>query len=633
MRLNKQRDRDATGRRGQRGRAAVALAVVGLCALLLAQAGGCARYNTYYNAKRSFDDAERQREEAIKTGTDVETASRAQRQNYLLTVEKSKKLLRDYPGHGLTDDALFLMGKSYQRLASYRESIRRLDQLFVNFPSTEYLEEAVFLQAVNYLMLGNATRSQEYIDRLESQYPDSRFQSETLRASGDNAYALENWQDAVVAYQRFLERYPEAKDWDQSSLRLAESLWELQRYGDAIAVLEEVRDRSDNGERVFLAGLLEARCKAREGQHDEAEALVGSLKDEAVFYEKIGDLTLVEAENLLAEGDLGAGMAMLEAMPVEHQTRDVKPVRADLLARGYLQQGELEKAREMFQQAIGGGDLLDDPDGTRLLFDATKNYLAAEGQLADAQPARAAQLRLIKANALLFGFERPREALDLYVSVAADTAADSTAAPRGLYGAMLVHDDWLDQPDSAAIFRDELLQRFPTSAHAYQATAGESANLLAHLLERDELRLEAMRQDTSLTDLAGLGDDGSGGFARRTGLRRRMVYLQRRDNLVFPPPEAALVALAEARSAQAEATAAAAAAGAGPEAAEPVERPAFDLLPEHLRPVVPESESTASDTAAADTSSAIAEADSTREAGEPEAPEPEKPEKKKSWVF
>jgi TolA-binding protein len=607
----------------------VALAVVAFCALLLAQAGGCARFNTYYNAKRAFDDAERQREEAIKTGTDVETASRAQRQKYLLAVEKSKKLLRDYPGHGLTDDALFLMGKSYQRLASYRESIRRLDQLFVNFPGTDYLEEAVFLQAVNYLMLGNATRSQEYIDRLENQFPDSRYQSETLRASGDNAYALKNWQDAVEAFQRFLERFPEAKDWDQSSLRLAESLWELQRYGEAIEVLEEVRDRSDNGERVFMAGLLEARSRAREGQHDEAEALVGRLKDEAVFYEKSGDVTLVEAENLLAEGDLGAGMAMLEAMPVEHQTRDVKPVRADLLARGYLQQGDLEKAREMFQQAIGGGDLLDDPDGTRLLFDAVKNYLAAEGQLADAQPARAAQLRLIKANALLFGFERPREALDLFVEVAADTAADSTAVPRALYGAMLVHDDWLDQPDSAAAFRDELLQRFPMSAHAYQATAGASANLLAHLLERDELRLEAMRQDTSLTDLAGPGDDGGGWLAGRTGLRRRMVYLQRRDHLVFAPPEEALLALAEARAARAEATAAAA-----DEVAEPTERPAFDLLPEHLRPAVADTVLAESDTVMADTSSAIAEADSTGQAAEPAPPKPAEPEKKKkSWVF
>jgi outer membrane protein assembly factor BamD (BamD/ComL family) len=166
-----------------RWRRTLAAVVVLIVAALLA-AGGCARYNTFYNAEKAFEAAERAREDAIREGTDVETASRAQRQKYMLAVEKSKKLLRNYPGHGLTDDTLILMGKAYQRLASYRESIRRLDQLFVNFPSNEFMEEALFLQAVNYLMLGNASRSQEYLNRLETQFPESRFQSEEIgRAS------------------------------------------------------------------------------------------------------------------------------------------------------------------------------------------------------------------------------------------------------------------------------------------------------------------------------------------------------------------------------------------------------------------------------------------------------------------
>jgi len=629
--MNQRRDRNSGGprRHRTRTRSAVALAVAAGCVLLLVWAGGCARFNTYYNAKRALDEAERAREEAIKSGTDVESASRAQRQKYLRAVDKGKKLLRDYPGHGLTDDALFLMGKSYQRLASYRESIRRLNELFVNFPTTEYLEEAVFLQAVNYLMLGNAVRSQEYIDRLESQFPDSRFQSETLRASGDNAYALSNWEDAIAAYQRFLEQHPEAKDWEQSSLRLAESYWELQRYGEAIDVLEEMRARSTNAERVFLGGLLEARCRAREGHHESAEQLIASLKDEAVFYEKVGDLTLVEAENLLAEGDLSGGMAMLEGMPVEHQTRDVKPVRADLMARSYLQQGELEKAREMFQQAVGGGDLLDDPDGTRLLSNAVKDYLAADGQLADAQPPRAANLRLIKANALLFGFERPREALALYADVAADTAADTTTAPRALYGAILVHDQWLGQPDSAAVYREELQRRYPESAHAYQAVSGGSSNLYSYLLERDEARLEAMRQDTSLTDLDGLAGVGMSGLGRGTGLRRRMVYLSRRDHLVFPPPEAALQALAADRAEREQE--AAAAAGDTVTA----ERPAFDLLPEHLRPVAAEPEQPARVGVDDDSTPAMSAPDSAAQdpAATPQEPDESEKKKKKSWVF
>ncbi len=615
-----------------------------IVAALLA-AGGCARYNTFYNAEKAFEAAERAREDAIREGTDVETASRAQRQKYMLAVEKSKKLLRNYPGHGLTDDTLILMGKAYQRLASYRESIRRLDQLFVNFPSNEFMEEALFLQAVNYLMLGNASRSQEYLNRLETQFPESRFQSEALRASGDNAFALEDWEDAVSAYSMFLERFPEAEDWDDSSLRLAEALWELQRYEEAAEVLADVQERSTLADRVFRARLLEARCGVRAGNHERVERIVADLKNEAEIYDRLGDVTLVEAENLTAQGDIDGGLAMLESMPEDQLTRDVKPVRADLMGYAYLEKGELEMARESFQQAIGGGDLLEDIDGTRLILETVKDYLAAEGQLPDADPPRAANLRLIKANSLLFGFDRPREALDVYASVAADTAADSTVAPRALYGALLVHEQWFDQPDSAAIYRDRLQQRYPGSAQAYRAREGASADLLAFLRERREAELERARTDSSLAAGMGLASGGDRRGALGTGLRRRKVYLKLRDNLVYPPPEAALLALEERRVAQAAVRAAADSLDAStstspvpsPEtaAAEPAAEIAeFDLLPEHLRPAPPETTTTDTETPEAATSPTdslgAAAADSAAAEGEPPPDTTEEPEKKKS---
>jgi TolA-binding protein len=614
--------------------------VLVLCGLVVAS--GCAKYNTFYNAKKWFDQAERAREEAIEQGSDVETASRGQRQNYMRAIDKAKKILREHPGHDLTDDALFLLGKSYQRLASYRESIRRLDQLFINFPATEFLEEAVFLQAVNYLMLGNAARSQEFLDRLATQFPESRFQSEALRASGDNAYALEDWEDAAADYGRFLAEFPEAENWDQSAMRRAQSLWELDRFADALVVLDDIEARSEQADLVFRARLLEARCRARVGDQGLADELIGQLRNEAAIHSMEGNVTLAEAENLIAAGDLEGGMVLLQDMPQEHyQDREVKSVRADLLGYGYLEQGELEKARESFQEAVGGGDLLDDVDGTRLLLDTIKDYLAAEGQLPDADPPRAASLRLIKANALLFGFERPHEALQLYAEVAADSAADSTTAPRALYGAMVVHEKWLGHPDSAAIYREQLQTRFPDSPHAYEAFAGSASDLLDFLLEREEEQYAAMRADSNLVGEATQGMAAAEGAGRGTGLRRRLVYLQRRDNIEYPPPPVALAALQERRAAAAAAREAARAAAADSAAAVALADTAdadggvqaYDLLPEHLRPETPVTEPSA---AVTDTAATPAAADTL--GAEPDEPEDEtdtdtekKQKRSRSW--
>ena len=102
---------------------------------------GCAKYNTFYNAKKSFDSAERVREDAIRQHQDPPKPVGAQKSDYDNAIRKAQKVLDEFPGHSLTDDALFLQAKSYYRLESYRMSIRKFDLLFTNYPQTPYLEE------------------------------------------------------------------------------------------------------------------------------------------------------------------------------------------------------------------------------------------------------------------------------------------------------------------------------------------------------------------------------------------------------------------------------------------------------------------------------------------------------------
>jgi TolA-binding protein len=624
--------RDAAGRRLRR---LGAVAVVAMAAALLVLAG-CARYNTYYNAKRAYDDAEYQREQRLKEGEDVTRASGAQKQSYQEAIKKAQKLLDEYPGHSLSDDALYLQGKSYQRIASYRMSIRKLDLLFVNFPQTPYLEEALFLQAVNYLMLGDAGRSQDLLDRLERQYPDSRFQSEALRASGDNAYALEDWQDAADAYQAFLERFPRAEGWDDSRLRLGESLFELEQFVEAAQALQPVVDRSLQADRVFRARLLLARCLVRAGDHIGVDNLLPTLRDEAVIYTKQGEVTLVEAENLLAQGERSAGMTLLEGMPEEEKSREVKPVRADLLGRAHLD-GEhleiedLEAARDLLQEAMTGRQHLEDDVGTQRLQKSVRDFLANEGQLPDAQPERAARMRLEQANDMLFSFERPHRAYDLYATVAADSAADSLVAARALYGAMLVMQTHLENADSAAIYDEQLQKRYPDSPQAYQARSDADADLLAFLLAREEEALRDSRIELEDTGLDMAGEDARPGDTRRSGLRRRQVYLQRRAPLLYPPPESAVLAAEVRRQRELEAARAELDSMAALQAA-PGETLRFGAAGAADSLSVSPVGAAVVDTAAVSTAPPVPASPDTVAAPEPE-PEKPKPEKPKSWDF
>ncbi len=516
------------------------LAVV-LSLLLLA---GCAKYNTFYNAKRDFDEAEHVREEAIRKHLDPPEPSGNQKAKYLESIKKAQKILDEYPGHSLTDDALFLQAKAHSRLSSFRQSIKKLDLLFQNYPATKYQEEALYLQALNYLMVGALDRSQEYLDALGSQFPDSKFQSETLKVSGDNSYALEDWESAVSSYQKYLDQFPEDKEVDRIGLKLAECYWELDQFQRASEVLQTVNDATTSAELGFRSRLLRARVHVRLGDFEVVDLLLGGLREEAPIYSSEGEVVLIEAESLVAQGRGEDAAPLIESMPVEWNTPLVKAQAADILGYLYLQRGELEDASAQFLVAVNGRDQLDDYNRTRILNQNLKDYLAAETALPDASVERVPRLKLLQANAMLFGFDNPSGAALLFKEAGLDTAADSLLASRGLYGAAIVYRDHLDNPDSAKYFEDLLLKDYPNSPQAFELQVGGDGNLIGFLLaQQDSIQAEylASLSPEELAELqkATLVGEGnrSGRRQQFQGIRRRMVYLSRRDNLIYDPSE------------------------------------------------------------------------------------------------
>lgn len=518
---------------------------------------GCAKYNTYHNAKKAFDDAEHARNEAIRQHQDPPKPTGQQKTNYENAARKAQKILDEYPGHSLTDDALFLQGKSYYRLESYRMSIRKFDLLFTNFPATPYMEEALYLQALNYLLIGAVDRSQDFLDLLAAQFPESTYQAETLKVSGDNAFVLEKWAEAALSFQEYLDRFPDDSERDRIGLKLAECYWELDEFSKAADVLQEVSNSTSSAEIGFRTRLLRARVHVRMNDFEVSDLLLGELENEAEIYRSQGDVVITRAESLVAQDRGQDASPLLENMPVEWETPDVKARASEILGNLYLERGELEEAKKKFQDSVRRKDALEDENRCRILNQTLSDYLAAEQALPDAPAERVPRLKLLQANSLLFGFNRPQEAARLYVEAAADSAADSTSAARALYGAVVAYRDHLDKPDSAAVWAAELNEKFPRSPQAFEVANGREGNLFGYLLDQQQAdQQEAYASLTpeeleKLNTVVGLEDFVSeGGGSRLLGVRRRLVYLARRDNILVMPSDN-LVQAATARQAAA----------------------------------------------------------------------------------
>lgn len=456
-----------------------------LLSLLIAlpPGAGCVRYNTYYNATKAFDQAERERQEALKLGRDVTQPTANQKKSYERAIQKAQKVLDDYPGSGLTDDALFLMAKSYHRLGSYRMSIGKIELLFVNYPATPFEEEALYLQALNHLYIQDILGSNGWIERLQAKYPRSRYRAEASRVRADNAFTLQQWEAARDFCRDYLAQYAEGSDRDAVGLKLGQSLFELKDWAGAAAALREVLARAPKGETEFRARLLLARALAAQGEAAAADQEIALLKPEAELYNAQGEVALAEGENLFAQGKDADVAPLLENIPPEWlKTPAVKARVADLLGHVYYRQWKLEDANKQFLDAKRSPTALSDPEGTLRLQSHLRDYLAAEQGLKNARSDSAvAYFKLAQANALLFGFDRPRLALDLYREVAASAGADSSTRARGVYGAALVLRDRLGQPDSAAVYFASLQRDFPRTPQAFASRDTTPGGLLSFL--------------------------------------------------------------------------------------------------------------------------------------------------------
>ncbi len=512
---------------------------------MLVLGGGCAKYNTFFNAQRAFDNAEHVREEALRQHQDPPQPAGQQKTDYETAIRKAQKILDDYPGNGLTDDALFLQAKAWHRLESYRMSIRKLDLLFTNFPQTKYMEEALYLQGLNHLLIGSLVKSQEYLDRLAKLYPKSKYQAETRKVIGDNAFAMKDWETALDSYREYLDQKAGVQDPDRIGIKLGECCWELHRYEEAVPVLDKVIKNTLSSELAFKAKLLKARILTRLKRYDDAAALVDEIRPEAEVFESQGMVALVDAENLYAQGKGEEATPLLQNMPEEWKTPEVKARVSDLLGHEYMAQGKWAFAKAQFKNAMLNKIFLDDQDETRRLEDSLNDYIVAEYALKDAKGDRVPRLEVLKANALMFGLDRPEQAAGLYLEAAADTAADSLDAARALFGAVVAYRDHLDKPDSAALYVAQLESRYPESPQAFEVSGDKGGrDLLEFLLDRRRLeqqdRLAALSPEARAALEATPASDNELSPTRGpkvTEARRRMVYLLRRDNLTYPPPQ------------------------------------------------------------------------------------------------
>ena len=324
---------------------------------LLALSGCGAYYNTFYNAKKFYSEAEKQRlkqeKQLQKSQTSVRQSQRNPRrrvsniQGYKKAIEKASKVLQLYPKSKYVDDALMIIGKSFFYENENIKARRKFKELLAAFPKSEYAPEARLLLGKTELAMGKYDAAEKTLNELLLDKENKKYFSDARLELGEMYFKQKLYAQAVEQYERTINKIKDKNVRAKAQLRIGESYLQLNDYSKAAAAFGRVRKYKPDVEFLYQADLKHAFCLDKLNQYEKALNVYDRMLKLTLTNYETGNVYLQSAITLEEKGDLK------RAYEAFQNVIDNYPKTA-ASAEAYYRLGlyELHQSRD-FSQALG----------------------------------------------------------------------------------------------------------------------------------------------------------------------------------------------------------------------------------------------------------------------------------------
>ena len=317
---------------------------------------GCAYYNTFFNAKKFFKEAEDERKkQQTKQATQVKQGagiSSSAKQKYTKAIEKASKLLEFYPKSKYVDDALFLLGQSFFYKTEYRKAKRKFEELINNFPESEFVPEArLWLGKTNTELRDYETAEKNFQDILSGKAKQKIIDEVQFLLGGLHFHK----EDYIIALREYETTAKHAKDKalrSKAYFQMGECYLQLKDYAAAATSFEKARKYSPDVKTeynsYFKAGLARKELREYDKAIDVFRELLGDINNEDNWPECKFQI----AECLYLNGELSNAISWYESLVDEHK-------KTDAAAKAYFNLGTIyqneksdyEQAKEYYELA------------------------------------------------------------------------------------------------------------------------------------------------------------------------------------------------------------------------------------------------------------------------------------------
>tara|TARA_B100000941_G_scaffold249473_1_gene195387 strand:- start:6435 stop:8153 length:1719 start_codon:yes stop_codon:yes gene_type:complete len=395
---------------------------------------GCANFsayfNTFYNAKEHFDQAE-----SIRKKSENDNISKTALDLYQSSIEKSKYILTEYPDVRFRKDAYLLIIKSH----FYRNELTKTNQAITAMKSEfedESFSEIAYWSALVKWKEGRAQPAINSLIDLSEDNIDISLQSKIYLSIAEIYFEQSLNEKSMDYLELAAEKIKERSEKDQIYFRIAELSFKQNDYPRSLFAYKEVIKNTQIKSRMQLSNLKIVQIYRLQNKYDLASSLIKNM--------------LVD-ENYQG---IYAGLELELAKLYQIQNKDDEYIsRLNGIVKDYPRTKESAEASFL----LGESTLIK----SREFDEALRYYAMVRSEFRSSLFNKSAQLRIKEINA----FSKLKNDYDTWIKDASlDTAINikkesfsNKATAKMLYGIAELEALHFSSMDSALIYIDKLI--------------------------------------------------------------------------------------------------------------------------------------------------------------------------------
>lgn len=295
---------------------------------ILACLTSCAYYNTFYNAELYYEKGLKDYEESLEKNN-----TNFSKKNFNLAIEKSEKVLVNYPDSKWCDDAQYLIAVSNYYKANYRKAKGEIENFFNNYPNSDLTQDMKIWYGRVLWKMGSPEMAIHHWQQMAPSVDDNELKANIYYQIGEVFREIGNTDSAIYYFDKTTNVRGGSDKHGQAKYNIAELYFDMGEMDKAVENVEEVEQFNIDTDLKQKRQILLLKIYRMAGQYDKAEKLIFKKLNDEKNKEIWDELELELGLLYRAVGDTAAALSRMKKIT---ETKEYEKTRSSAAAFYYI---------------------------------------------------------------------------------------------------------------------------------------------------------------------------------------------------------------------------------------------------------------------------------------------------------